>query len=521
MGDPPTIVGPYRIIRKLGEGGMGSVFEALHEAIERRVAIKILLPEFAQNQEILARFFNEARAVNRIGHPSLVQINDLGYLPQGTAYLVMELLDGETLSKRLRRSDGNLALGEALLLSSQVTEALAAAHAKAIIHRDLKPDNIMIVVDPVAPNGERIKILDFGIAKLVEEGGSAAKKTRSNVVMGTPSYMSPEQCKGARQVDAKSDVYSFGVMLYQMLSGRLPFDAEGPGEVMVMHIRDAHPPLAQVAPELPREVTSLCDGLLAKDPAARIPMAELAERLTALAEKYRGERKGSAHRAPPSSPTPIAEALTLHTRASTMGQAAVQLGGVRARRLRYLALAPVALIGLLGGGLLYRGSPDSRGRQSAAPPRDVKPTAPPAEVVAEAARAGVPAPTPPPRAQEQPDPRPDPRLAAERSPPPAAKPSSRYKLTSEPGGATVLRASDGFRLGNTPVELDLNEESSPLTLHVRMPGYVEQTFSIRRSEGTSRHVRLVRPRREPAAARAPAPNLRNSSGEKSIFDRIN
>jgi hypothetical protein len=181
----------------------------------------------------------------------------------------------------------------------------------------------------------------------------------------------------------------------------------------------------------------------------------------------------------------------------------------------------VALLGLLGAGLLYRGSLDARGRQVTDAPRDVRPLAPPMEVDAEVAHAVGPAPPPSPPAQKQPDPGPDPRLSAERSAPPAAKPSSRYKLTSEPVGATVLRASDGFRLGNTPVELDLNEESRPLALLVRMPGYVEQTVSIRRGEGTSRHVRLVRPRREPAAAPAPAPNLRNSSGEKSIFDRIN
>mgnify|MGYP001011337866 CR=1 FL=1 len=158
-------LGPYRLIRKLSQGGMGAVYEGFHEAVERHVAIKVLRPEFMSNSDFVTRFFNEAKAANRIGHPSIVQIFDCGRLTDGTSYIVMELLDGETVGMRIRRSGGRLPLLGALQVVRQVANALAAAHAKNIVHRDLKPDNIMLVRDPAVPGGERVKLLDFGIAK--------------------------------------------------------------------------------------------------------------------------------------------------------------------------------------------------------------------------------------------------------------------------------------------------------------------------------------------------------------------
>lgn len=176
-------IGSYLITRKLGEGGMGAVYEALHEAIERRVAIKVLHPEFAKNADVAMRFFNEARAVNRVDHPGIVQIADYGRLPDGTAYIVMEFLKGETLSSRMRRAGGALPLVDVLQLGSLIAETLAAAHAMGIVHRDLKPDNIMVIADPQMPSGERPKLLDFGIAKLTDNAGGS--KTHTNALMGT------------------------------------------------------------------------------------------------------------------------------------------------------------------------------------------------------------------------------------------------------------------------------------------------------------------------------------------------
>jgi serine/threonine-protein kinase len=184
-------IGSYRIVRKLGQGGMGEVFEAVHETIERRVAIKLLRPERARNAAAAARFFNEARAVNRIDHPGLVQVSDYGETPDGSIYIVMELLRGETLGQRLARR-GRLGLAEVLLLCRQVASVLVAVHEKGIIHRDLKPDNMMFVPDPDTPGGERVKLLDFGIAKLTLEGDAARVRTSTDMLIGTPVYMSPE-----------------------------------------------------------------------------------------------------------------------------------------------------------------------------------------------------------------------------------------------------------------------------------------------------------------------------------------
>ena len=160
----PTCVGPYRIVRQLGAGGMGAVFEGLHEAIARRVAIKVLHADYNTDKEIVQRLFTEARATNLIEHPSLVQVSDFGQLADGRPYLVMELLKGESLGERLRRLP-RPPLAWVLAVAWQIADALTAAHERGIIHRDLKPDNIMLVPDSVAQGGERIKVLDFGLAK--------------------------------------------------------------------------------------------------------------------------------------------------------------------------------------------------------------------------------------------------------------------------------------------------------------------------------------------------------------------
>ena len=184
----PDRVGPYRIVSLLGKGGMGAVCEAVHETIGRRVAIKVLHARYAHDPDAARRFFNEARAVNLIEHPSLVQVSDFGQLPDGTGYLVMEFLRGESLSQRLHR--GRPSLRSILQISWQTADALCAAHDKGVIHRDLKPANVMLIPEPVAPGGERVKLLDFGVAKLTAGSG---KETTSSVVLGTPLYMSPEK----------------------------------------------------------------------------------------------------------------------------------------------------------------------------------------------------------------------------------------------------------------------------------------------------------------------------------------
>jgi serine/threonine protein kinase len=205
-------VGKYRLVRQLGEGGMGVVYEGVREDIAQRAALKILRPEYATNPDLAGRFFNEARAANLIAHPGIVKVYDYGHIA-GVAYLAMEYLEGESLWQRIERR-GRLSANDALRLGRQIASALEAAHRVQIVHRDLKPDNVFIVRDSESPGGERAKLLDFGIAKMADEYRGSVR-TQVNVIMGTPTYMAPEQCRGSKGVADKTDVYALGVMLFE------------------------------------------------------------------------------------------------------------------------------------------------------------------------------------------------------------------------------------------------------------------------------------------------------------------
>jgi len=275
-----TQIGAYRVLRRLGEGGMGSVWLAEHTMLGRRAAIKVLHAEYSSRSEFVTRFFNEARAATTIADPGIVQIFDYGLHTDGSAYIVMELLDGEPLDQRLARR-GPLELPEALRIMRQVASSLGEAHSRDIVHRDLKPDNVFIVRDKEVAGGERAKILDFGIAKLARD--HAGIRTHTDAMMGTPTYMSPEQCRGAGQVDQRSDVYALGCMLFELLVGRPPFWAEGMGEIIAMHLREAPPVPSSLRPSIPLEVDRLVLRCLAKDPAQRFANgSDLADALGSL-----------------------------------------------------------------------------------------------------------------------------------------------------------------------------------------------------------------------------------------------
>ncbi len=276
-----TKIGAYTILRLLGSGGMGHVYEAMHDQIQRRAAIKVLHKRYANNRQIAQRFINEARAVNIVQHPSLVNIYEFGQSADGSAYIVMEYLDGETLRQRLERSGGKLPPEVAVRLCRQIASALSAAHQKGIIHRDLKPVNIMIVPDVEAVGGERAKVLDFGLAKVVfpdnESDGSGL--THTGTILGTPAYMAPEQCRSARSVDDKSDVYALGIILYEMLTSDIPFDAESDAELLSMHMYKAAPPIKDKAPNIHPDLAALVERMLAKQQIDRPSAAEVAGEL--------------------------------------------------------------------------------------------------------------------------------------------------------------------------------------------------------------------------------------------------
>ncbi|HET9623807.1 MAG TPA: protein kinase [Kofleriaceae bacterium] len=330
----------YRVLKPIGEGGMGAVWLAEHVALGRRAALKMLHPEFSSRPDIVTRFFNEARAATAISDPGIVQIFDFGHHTDGSAYIVMELLDGEPLDRRLRR-EGALGVPDALRLMRQIASSLGAAHARSIVHRDLKPENIFIVRDPEVPGGERGKLLDFGIAKLAGDPGTA--KTQTATMMGTPTYMSPEQCRGAGYVDQRSDVYSLGCVLFTLLTGRPPFVAEGAGDIIAMHLREVAPPPSQLRPGVPREVDQLVARCLAKDPAHRFTSA--AELAVAI-----GSLLGSSPQVSASQPGNYAAGTAPTTLSSAAASAsAAPSSAPPARRSRTALIATLAGLAIAGG----------------------------------------------------------------------------------------------------------------------------------------------------------------------------
>ncbi|MBK7539803.1 MAG: serine/threonine protein kinase [Myxococcales bacterium] len=293
------LVGKYRIAEKIGEGGMGAVYRAEHVVLGSPAAIKVLLPQWTRNRQVVDRFLTEARAASAIRHVGIVQVFDAGRLDNGQAYIAMELLAGSSLADLLERR-GTLTPPLALAVGGQILAALDAAHVVGVIHRDLKPDNIQLVRDPTAPSFIRVKLLDFGIAKLLFDAEGRRLPTAGGALLGTPSYMSPEQCAG-HSVDARSDLYSVGCILFEMLTGQPPFYGDTSADIVAMHLHEPPPLLRSVDPTLSRELEQLVSRMLDKDPEERTPSAAWA--LAAL------ER--AVFDAPANAPTAVAAPLVL------------------------------------------------------------------------------------------------------------------------------------------------------------------------------------------------------------------
>jgi len=326
-----VLAGRYVVKSRIGEGGMGLVYEGLHRDIDKRVAIKVLRDDLSRKPEVVARFRQEARSASRIGHDNIVDIFDFGETTHGASYFVMEYLEGEDLGNVLSR-DATVDANRACAIVLQCCKALSATHAKGIVHRDIKPENIFLTQrDGV---DDFVKIVDFGIAKMSDiemDGAPGRKLTKTGMIFGTPEYMSPEQAAG-RELDHRVDVYALGVILYECLAGRVPFEGDTFMGVLTQHLSSAVPAISELNPnaEVSRELELVIGKALAKDPNDRYEDTE------ELAEAVRCALQGEVSRA------------TLMTPASAFGPASADLLDVVPRRRASRWVWAATILGVAG-----------------------------------------------------------------------------------------------------------------------------------------------------------------------------
>lgn len=378
--------GKYRIVRLLGEGGMGAVYEGENVRIHRRVAIKVLHAGVAANGDAVARFEREAQAAGRIGSEHIVEVLDLGQLADGERYMVMEFMDGESLSSRIHKS-GRLTAAQVYPIAIQMLEGLGAAHSAGIIHRDLKPDNVYLVRSKKG-HTDFVKLLDFGISKFNVMGGEFSM-TRTGAVMGTPYYMAPEQAKGAKDIDTRVDIYAAGVILYEAVSGQVPFNADTFNELIFKIVLESPPPVEQVAPGLDPGFAAIVSKAMARDLTERFASCEdFLAALNAWAQSHasqapiagQGAQAGQAaraghavHTAAPAVTGPrvaAASAVDVRTKgawSNTQGDVALTPAPPKKKTGMVLAIA-AGLVVVLGGGAVtaYKVTSDSKQAAAAA-----------------------------------------------------------------------------------------------------------------------------------------------------------
>ena len=515
------VLGSYRILSQLGSGGMGAVYLAEHRHLGRKAAIKVLLKEFVSRPDLLDRFFAEARATSMIEDPGIVRIFDCEVDPEGRPYIVMEYIPGESLSATLKRT-GALPWAEATAYARRMAEALATAHDKGIIHRDIKPDNVFVSPGPPAA----IKFVDFGIAKLFGEFHAGQRsRTQTGTVMGTPLYMSPEQCRGAGAVDYRTDIYSLGCVFFEMLCGRPPFQYEGAGELVVAHLTQTPPRARDENPQVPEEVNAIVASMLSKIPAERPQtMRDVAERLGRLvgtgadfpAVKPAPAPARAATPVPPPARAATPHAGTMSTAQTTLSDSATERfdedpGDVAVPRRRtglvvaalLMAGGAAAAIALSRGALTWPGS-------NATPPGKNTTAAPPTGIVEARAPTPIPppavveAPAPPGRTAElqrvgeqaalgnkTPPPAPSRRRAGEgQAPRRAPGTPMRLLIESQPSDAQVCQSGTRLLLGKTPYHIQLPADGQVRAFEVYFPGYRPEKVKVRADRDVTKTVRL-------------------------------
>ncbi|MBI5490287.1 MAG: serine/threonine protein kinase [Deltaproteobacteria bacterium] len=270
-----ALEGKYQIIRIIGEGGMGVVFEARHLLLERKLAVKVLHADVATDAGVVQRFHNEARVTAALGHPNIIEVTDMGILPSGAPFLVMEYLEGESLAHRIEQG-GPLPVAEAVEVVVQVLDALSVVHEAGVVHRDLKPDNVFLATRAGAAGRGKsaVKLLDFGISKLRERDGRALNLTRTGTTLGTPYYMAPEQAAGKKQVDHRLDLYAVGVILYESLTGKRPFDGDTYNAILAAILTEPVVPPILHRKDLGQKLDRIIVRALSRNPQERFSSAE-------------------------------------------------------------------------------------------------------------------------------------------------------------------------------------------------------------------------------------------------------
>ncbi len=458
----------YRILRKLGEGGMGVVYEAQHMRIKRRVAIKVLHPQFAKAHDVLERFAREAEAASTISHPNIVEVTDYGETDDGAPFMVLEFLVGRNFSRDIAEQ-GPQPLGKVAHILCQVCRALHVAHSMGIVHRDLKPENIFLLEREGDPN--YVKVLDFGISKFQKlNEAKASALTHTGALMGTPHFMAPEQCQGAA-VDSRADLYALGVTLYQALTGRHPFDAELVVTLLMEICTRPAPSVAMYRAELPPEIVALVAKLLQKNPADR-PSSCL--EIEAVLRPFVGDTREpvmvEAQQVPRTEPHVVVPAPTPGSTAHTVAipelhtphpptQYGVPSAPASGQRLGVFVAAGAALlfVALLVGAISFFALGSESEELTATPLPEAEPT------VASAA-------TPQP---ETPQPETAPAI-----PEPA---TVRVRIAVTPPEAELLL--DGQPVSN-PYDATLPQSSQPRTLLARAQGYqpIEQSLTLTQAQ---------------------------------------
>jgi len=338
---PGLVAGKYRLTRLLGRGGMGTVWEGVHEHLGTRVAVKFIDSEHAASDDVRQRFVNEARAAARLRSKHVVQIYDQGVGDDGRPYIVMEFLAGEPLDHRLDR-EGRLAPEETARIALHVCRALARAHESGVVHRDLKPENVFLVRDE-EDHMDIAKVVDFGIAKFTDPSTSGSSSTRTGAVLGTPQYMSPEQARGLRSVDHRTDLWALGVIVYRSLTGTLPFKGEAVGDLLVNICTGDVPVPSSIVADVPPGFDAWVRRALSREPGERFQSA--AELSDALAEVCGVSARFGAAPSSREAPVPLREPPVRAVTASPFST--TPLPSVRSKRPSAVALGAIFVAVLL------------------------------------------------------------------------------------------------------------------------------------------------------------------------------